>query len=82
VTGPGEPLVVFEAGIGVGASVWVTVQPLVAAETRTLKRSFDGSRPGRHAMPIPRRDSSWPAVKSSHELFSYLTECVYAALPQ
>jgi hypothetical protein len=58
VAGLGEPLVVFKAGIGVGASVWVTVQPLVAAETRTLKRSFDGSRPGRHAMSIPRRDSS------------------------
>jgi len=36
----GEPLVVFEASIGVGASIWVTIQPLVAAETRTLKRSF------------------------------------------
>jgi hypothetical protein len=57
VVGLGEPLVVFEAGIGVGASVLVTVQPLVAAATRTLKRSFDGSRPGRHAMSIPRRDS-------------------------
>jgi hypothetical protein len=33
VAGPGEPLVVFEAGIGVGASVWVTVQPLVAAKS-------------------------------------------------
>jgi hypothetical protein len=32
VAGLGEPLVVFKAGIGVGASVWVTVQPLVAAE--------------------------------------------------
>jgi hypothetical protein len=40
VAGLGEPLVVFEAGIGVDASVWVTVQPLVAAETRTLKRSL------------------------------------------
>ncbi len=58
VAGLAEPLVVFKAGIGVGASVWVTVQPLVAAETRTLKRSFDGSRPGRHAMSTPRRDSS------------------------
>jgi hypothetical protein len=58
VAGLGEPLVVFEASIGVGASVWVTVQPPVAAVTRTLKRSFDGSRPGRHAMSIPRRDSS------------------------
>jgi hypothetical protein len=44
VAGLGELLVVFKAGIDVGASVWVTVQPLVAAETRTLKRSFDGSR--------------------------------------
>ena len=58
VAGLGEPLVVLQAGIGVGASVWVTVQPLVAAETRTLKRSVDGSRPGHHAMSIPRRDSS------------------------
>jgi hypothetical protein len=59
VAGLGEPLVVFKAGIGVGASVWVTVRPLVAAETRTPKRSFDGPRPGRHAMSIPRRDSSF-----------------------
>lgn len=58
VAGLGEPLVVFEAGIGVGASVWVTVQPPVAAETRTLKRSVDGPRPGRHAMSIPGHDSS------------------------
>jgi hypothetical protein len=28
--GAGDPLVVFEAGIGVCSSVWVNVQPLVA----------------------------------------------------
>jgi hypothetical protein len=84
VAGLGEPLVVFKAGIGVGASVWVTVQPLAAAETRTLKRSVAGPRPGRHAMSCRFRGATaaWPAVKSSHELFSYLTECVYTALPQ
>jgi pimeloyl-ACP methyl ester carboxylesterase len=36
VAGRGDPLVVFEAGIGAGASMWVTVQRLVAEQTRTL----------------------------------------------
>jgi pimeloyl-ACP methyl ester carboxylesterase len=36
VAGSGDPLVVFEAGIGVCASTWVTAQRMVAEQTRTL----------------------------------------------
>jgi pimeloyl-ACP methyl ester carboxylesterase len=46
MAGSGNPLVVFEAGIGVCASVWVRVQPLVAAHNRTLaydRAGFGGS---------------------------------------
>lgn len=39
LAGDGKPLVVFEAGIGAGASMWVTVQRRVAERTRTL--SYD-----------------------------------------
>jgi hypothetical protein len=62
VAGLGEPLVVFKAGIGVGASVWVTVQPLVAAETRTLSGRLMGLGPD--AMPCRFRGATadWPAV--------------------
>ena len=44
--GTGSPLVVFEAGIGVCASVWVVVQALVAEASRTLaydRAGFGGS---------------------------------------
>jgi len=58
VAGLGEPLVVFEAGMGVGASVWVTAQPLLLPKRGRLSGRFDGSRPGRHAMSIPTRDIS------------------------
>jgi pimeloyl-ACP methyl ester carboxylesterase len=46
VAGRGDPLVVFEAGLGVCASIWVTVQRLVAEQTRTLaydRAGFGGS---------------------------------------
>ena len=36
VAGSGDPLVVFEGGIAVCASMWMTVQWLVAEETRTF----------------------------------------------
>jgi pimeloyl-ACP methyl ester carboxylesterase len=36
VAGEGDPLVVFEAGLGVCASTWATVQRRVAQRTRTL----------------------------------------------
>jgi pimeloyl-ACP methyl ester carboxylesterase len=36
VAGSGDPLVVFEAGGGADASMWVTVQRLVRAQTRTM----------------------------------------------
>jgi pimeloyl-ACP methyl ester carboxylesterase len=36
VAGSGDPLVVFEGGIAVCASMWMTVQRLVAEETRTF----------------------------------------------
>jgi pimeloyl-ACP methyl ester carboxylesterase len=36
VSGSGGPLVVFEAGIGAGASMWAMVQELVAKQTHTL----------------------------------------------
>jgi pimeloyl-ACP methyl ester carboxylesterase len=44
--GSGDPLVVFEAGLGDCASIWVTVQRLVAEQTRTLaydRAGFGGS---------------------------------------
>jgi pimeloyl-ACP methyl ester carboxylesterase len=52
VAGSSDPLVVFEAGIGTAASMWVTVQRRVAEQTRTLAYdragyggSSDDSRP-------------------------------------
>jgi alpha-beta hydrolase superfamily lysophospholipase len=36
VAGNGDPLVIFEGGIAVCASMWMTVQRLVAEETRTF----------------------------------------------
>jgi pimeloyl-ACP methyl ester carboxylesterase len=53
VAGIGNPLVVFEAGIGMAASMWGTVQPLVAAETRTLAYDRAGIG-GSDADPRPR----------------------------
>jgi len=44
--GSGDPLVVFEAGLGDCASIWVTVQRLVAEQTGTLaydRAGFGGS---------------------------------------
>jgi pimeloyl-ACP methyl ester carboxylesterase len=53
VAGSGNPLVVFEAGTGVAASMWGTVQPGVAAQTRTLAYDRAGLG-GSDADPRPR----------------------------
>jgi pimeloyl-ACP methyl ester carboxylesterase len=53
VAGGGSPLVVFEAGTGIAASMWGTVQPRVAAETRTLAYDRAGLG-GSDADPRPR----------------------------
>ena len=53
LAGSGNPLVVFEAGIGMAASMWGTVQPRVAAETRTLAYDRAGLG-GSDADPRPR----------------------------
>jgi hypothetical protein len=82
VAGLGEPLVVFEAGIGVGASVWVTVQPLLLPKRGRLSGRLMGLGPDTMPCRFRGATAAWPAVKSSHGLFSYLTECVYTALPQ
>ena len=42
VAGSGDPLVVFEGGIAVCASMWMTVQRLVAEETRTFAYDRSG----------------------------------------
>jgi pimeloyl-ACP methyl ester carboxylesterase len=53
LAGIGNPLVVFEAGIAMAASMWGSVQPLVAAETRTLAYDRAGLG-GSDADPHPR----------------------------
>ena len=45
VSGSGGPLVVFEAGIGTGASMWATVQELVAKRAHTV--AYDRAGYGR-----------------------------------
>ena len=82
VAGLGEPLVVFKAGIGVGASVWVTVQPQLLPKRGCLSGRLMGLGPDAMPCRFGGATAAWPAVKSRDELFSYLTECVYAALPQ
>jgi pimeloyl-ACP methyl ester carboxylesterase len=55
--GHGEPVVVFEAGLGACASEWVTVQRLVSAETRTVsydRAGHGGSTPDREPRSLPR----------------------------
>jgi pimeloyl-ACP methyl ester carboxylesterase len=57
IAGSGDPLVVFEAGIGAGASMWVTVQRLVAAQTRTLaydRAGYGGSDDDSHHRSLER----------------------------
>ena len=58
-------MVVFEAGIGVCASVWVVVQALVAEETRTLAYDRPGfgaattTRVARSRVSSPTLPRSW-----------------------
>jgi len=50
--GSGEPLVVFESGLGAGASLWAEVQRQVAAHTATLAYDRAG-----HALSRPAKDA-------------------------
>jgi pimeloyl-ACP methyl ester carboxylesterase len=65
VAGSGDPLVVFEAGIGVCASTWVTVQRLVAEQTRTLaydRAGLGGSDNDAHPRSLERIVADLDAV--------------------
>jgi pimeloyl-ACP methyl ester carboxylesterase len=55
--GAGQPVVVFEAGLGACASEWVTVQRLVSATTRTVsydRAGYAGSSPDQQERTLDR----------------------------
>lgn len=70
VAGSGDPLVVFEGGIAVCASMWTTVQRLVAAETRTFaydRAGCGGSDDDPHPRSLQRMADDLAAVLTAAE---------------
>jgi pimeloyl-ACP methyl ester carboxylesterase len=70
VAGSGDPLIVFEAGLGAGASMWVTVQRLVADQTRTLsydRAGYGGSSVDRRPRSVERLAADLAAMLNAVE---------------
>jgi pimeloyl-ACP methyl ester carboxylesterase len=70
LAGSGDPLVVFEAGIGAGAAMWVTVQRRVAEHTRTLaydRAGYGGSEDDSQRRSLARLSADLAAVLNGIE---------------